>query len=95
MSHYAAAKAGIIAITKSLALEVSQHNVQVDAIGPGPFETAMVEHLTEERKSAKMRELPLGRFGQPEEVIPTALLLASEPVAISSSVRRWVPTVAL
>jgi 3-oxoacyl-[acyl-carrier protein] reductase len=79
MSHYAAAKAGVIAFTKSLALEVSQHNVLVNAIAPGPFETAMVAGLTDEWKNAKMRELPLGRFGQPEEVAPTALLLASEP----------------
>lgn len=79
MSHYAAAKAGVIGFTKSLALEVSKHNVLVNAIAPGPFETAMVADLTEEWKNAKMRELPLGRFGQPEEVAPTALLLASEP----------------
>lgn len=79
MSHYAAAKAGVIAFTKSLALEVSQHNVLVNAIAPGPFETEMVAGLTQEWKSAKMRELPLGRFGHPDEVAPTALLLASEP----------------
>lgn len=79
MSHYAAAKAGVIAFTKSLALEVSEHNVLVNAIAPGPFETTMVAGLTQEWKNAKMRELPLGRFGQPEEVAPTALLLASEP----------------
>ena len=79
MSHYAAAKAGVIAFTKSLALELSQYNVLVNAIAPGPFETAMVAGLTEEWKSAKMRELPLGRFGQPEEVAPTALFLASDP----------------
>jgi 3-oxoacyl-[acyl-carrier protein] reductase len=79
MSHYAAAKAGVIGFTKSLALEVSKHNVLVNAIAPGPFETPMVADLTEEWKNAKMRELPLGRFGQPEEVAPTALLLASEP----------------
>ena len=79
MSHYAAAKAGVIAFTKSLALEVSHHNVLVNAIAPGPFETAMVAGLTQEWKNAKMRELPLGRFGRAEEVAPTALLLASEP----------------
>ena len=51
----------------------------VNAIAPGPIETAMVANLTQEWKNAKMRELPLGRFGQAEEVAPTALLLASEP----------------
>jgi 3-oxoacyl-[acyl-carrier protein] reductase len=79
MSHYVAAKAGVIGFTKSLALEVSKHNVLANAIAPGPFETPMVAGLTEEWKNAKMRELPLGWFGQPEEVAPTALLLTSEP----------------
>lgn len=79
MSHYVAAKAGVIGFTKSLALEVAQHNVLVNAIAPGPIETAMVDGVTEQWKQAKMRELPLGRFGLAEEVEPTALLLASEP----------------
>lgn len=79
MSHYVAAKAGVIGFTKSLALEVAQHNVLVNAIAPGPIETAMVDGVTQEWKKAKMRELPLGRFGIAEEVAPTALLLASEP----------------
>lgn len=79
MSHYSAAKAGVIAMTKSLALEVSQHNVLVNVIAPGPFATNMVSGLTDEWRRAKMAELPLGRFGLPEEVAPTALLLASEP----------------
>lgn len=79
LAHYAAAKAGVIGMTKSLALEVAEHNVLVNAIAPGPFETAMVAGLTDEWRAAKMAELPLGRFGVPEEVAPTALLLASEP----------------
>jgi 3-oxoacyl-[acyl-carrier protein] reductase len=79
MSHYAAAKAGVIGFTKSLALEVAEHNVLVNAIAPGPIETAMVAGVTDEWKKAKMRELPLGRFGVAEEVAPSALLLASEP----------------
>lgn len=79
MSHYVAAKAGVIGFTKSLALEVAEHNVLVNAIAPGPIETAMVAGVSEEWKNAKMRELPLGRFGVVEEVAPSALLLASEP----------------
>jgi len=79
MSHYVAAKAGVIGFTKSLALEVVEHNVLVNAIAPGPIETTMVAGVTEEWKQAKMRELPLGRFGVAEEVAPSALLLASEP----------------
>lgn len=79
MSHYVAAKAGVIGFTKSLALEVAEHNVLVNAIAPGPVETAMVAGVTDEWKQAKMRELPLGRFGVVAEVAPSALLLASEP----------------
>lgn len=67
------------AIAKALALEVAGHGVLVDAIAPGPVETAMVEGITEEWKAAKRAELPLGRFGRPDEVAPTAVLLASTP----------------
>ncbi|SEH01142.1 3-oxoacyl-[acyl-carrier protein] reductase [Nonomuraea solani] len=79
LTHYAAAKAGVIGLTKSLALEVAEHNVLVNAIAPGPVETPMVAGITEEWKSAKRAELPLGRFGRPEEVAPTAVLLATDP----------------
>jgi 3-oxoacyl-[acyl-carrier protein] reductase len=79
LAHYSAAKAGVIGLTKSLALEVAEHGVLVNAIAPGPIDTPMVEGITEEWKTAKRRELPLGRFGRPEEVAPTAVLLASDP----------------
>jgi len=79
LSHYAAAKAGVIGFTKSVALEVSQHNVLVNAIAPGPIHTPLVEGISERWKQAKAAELPLRRFGEPEEVAPTAVLLASEP----------------
>ncbi|HWN36315.1 MAG TPA: SDR family oxidoreductase [Pseudonocardia sp.] len=79
LAHYAAAKAGVIALTKSLALEVSARGVLVNAIAPGPIDTPMVEGITEDWKRAKRAELPLGRFGRPEEVAPTAVLLASDP----------------
>jgi 3-oxoacyl-[acyl-carrier protein] reductase len=79
LCHYAAAKAGVIGFTKSLALEVSAQNVLVNAIAPGPIETALVEGISQAWKTAKARELPLGRFGRAEEVAPVAVLLASEP----------------
>ncbi|WP_225773663.1 SDR family NAD(P)-dependent oxidoreductase [Pseudomonas sp. Marseille-Q5115] len=79
LCHYAAAKAGVIGFTKSLALEVSQHNVLVNAIAPGPIDTALVEGISQAWKTAKAKELPLGRFGRAEEVAPVAVLLASEP----------------
>jgi 3-oxoacyl-[acyl-carrier protein] reductase len=79
LTHYSAAKAGVIGLTKALALEVAEHGVLVNAIAPGPVHTAMVDGISEEWKTAKQAELPLGRFGTPQEVAPTAVLLASTP----------------
>ena len=79
LSHYAAAKAGVIGFTKSVALEVSQHNVLVNAIAPGPIRTPMVDGISESWKQAKAAELPLRRFGEPDEIAPTAVLLALDP----------------
>lgn len=79
LSHYAAAKAGVIGFTKSLALEVSKDNVLVNAIAPGPIETPLVDSISQEWKAAKAKELPLGRFGKAAEVAPIAVLLASDP----------------
>lgn len=79
LCHYAAAKAGVIGFTKSLALEVSASNVLVNAIAPGPIETPLIDGINSAWKQAKAAELPLGRFGRAEEVAPVALLLASEP----------------
>ena len=77
VSHYSASKAGIIGLTKSLAREVSHRGVLVNAIAPGPIETPLLERETEEWRSAKLAELPIGRFGTVDEVTPTAVLLAS------------------
>jgi 3-oxoacyl-[acyl-carrier protein] reductase len=79
LCHYAAAKAGVIGFTKSLALELAGANVLVNAIAPGPIETPLVDGISASWKEAKAAGLPLGRFGRPEEVAPTALLLASDP----------------
>nr|WP_145145838.1 SDR family NAD(P)-dependent oxidoreductase [Pseudomonas duriflava] len=79
LTHYAAAKAGVIGFTKSLALEVGKSNVLVNAIAPGPIETPLVDGISQDWKIAKAKELPLGRFGRPDEVAPVAVLLASDP----------------
>lgn len=79
LCHYAAAKAGVIGLTKSLALEVAHLNVLVNAIAPGPIDTPMLADISNSWKTAKAGELPLGRFGYAHEVAPTALLLASDP----------------
>ncbi|MER6628053.1 SDR family NAD(P)-dependent oxidoreductase [Streptomyces sp. NPDC000987] len=79
LTHYCAAKAGVLGLTKALALEVARDGVLVNAIAPGPIETPLVDGISEDWKRAKRAELPLGRFGTPEEVAPTAVLLASSP----------------
>ncbi len=78
MVHYSASKAGVIGLTKALAREVSARGVHVNAIAPGPILTDMMAEETEEWAAKKLAELPMGRFGQPEEVAPTAVFLASD-----------------
>ncbi|MCX2753275.1 MULTISPECIES: SDR family NAD(P)-dependent oxidoreductase [unclassified Gordonia (in: high G+C Gram-positive bacteria)] len=79
LAHYAAAKAGVIAMTKSISLETAGRGVLVNAIAPGPIDTPMVEGIDDGWKRDKRAELPLGRFGRPEEIAPAAVLLASDP----------------
>lgn len=76
--HYSAAKAGIIGLTKALAREVSADNIRVNAVAPGPISTDLVMELSEAWRRAKAAELPLGRFGEPEEVAATVAFLASD-----------------
>jgi 3-oxoacyl-[acyl-carrier protein] reductase len=75
--HYSAAKAAIIGITKSLAREVSAQGVRVNAVAPGPINTPLVMALSQDWRDAKAKELPLGRFGEPDEVAATVSFLAS------------------
>ncbi len=78
VGHYAASKAGVIGLTKSLAREVSLRGVLVNAIAPGPIDTPLLRSETEEWRNGKLMELPIGRFGTVDEVTPTAILLASQ-----------------
>jgi 3-oxoacyl-[acyl-carrier protein] reductase len=78
VAHYSASKAGVIGLTKALAREVSHRGVLVNAIAPGPITTPLLDSETEEWRSAKLAELPIRRFGDVDEVTPTAVLLASE-----------------
>ena len=76
MAHYAAAKAGILGLTRSLSYEVAADNIVVNAICPGPIDTDM--KLPPEWASKKQNELVVKRQGKVEEIAPTALLLACE-----------------
>lgn len=78
LTHYCAAKAGVVGFTRSLAYEGAPHGVLVNAIAPGPVETPLLAGLSDDWRAMKKAQLPLGRFGQVDEIAPTALLLASE-----------------
>jgi 3-oxoacyl-[acyl-carrier protein] reductase len=80
--HYSAAKSAIIGLTKSLAREVSRQGVRVNAVAPGPIETPLVRALSDDWRRAKAAELPLGRFGEPEDVAATVAFLASDEAKI-------------
>ena len=76
--HYSAAKAGIIGMTKALAREVSKQGVRVNAVAPGPINTPLVRALSDDWRAAKAAELPLGHFGEPEDVAETVAFLCSD-----------------
>ncbi len=77
--HYAAAKAGMIGFTKSLARELGQYGITCNCIAPGPIITQLMGEVSQEWFDAKAKELVLPRFGTVEEVVPSAIFLASEP----------------
>lgn len=76
--NYAASKAGLVGLTKSLAKEVSSRGVRVNAIAPGFIDTAMTEALGQEARSRLFALIPLGRAGAPAEVASVAVFLASD-----------------
>ena len=80
--HYSAAKAGIIGLTKALSREVSARGVRVNAVAPGPINTELVMALSDDWREAKASELPLGRFGEPEDVAATVAFLASDEARV-------------
>jgi Dehydrogenases with different specificities (related to short-chain alcohol dehydrogenases) len=80
--HYSAAKAAIIGMTKSLAREVSAQGVRVNAVAPGPINTPLVMALSKDWREAKAKELPLGRFGEPDEIAATVSFLASPEASL-------------
>ncbi len=75
--HYAASKAAILAITRSFARILAPERIRVNAVTPGPIESATTARLSPEAWSGLDRAVPLGGFGQPVDVAPTIVLLAS------------------
>jgi 3-oxoacyl-[acyl-carrier protein] reductase len=76
-TNYAAAKAGIIGFTKSLALEVASRGITANAIAPGFIETEMTDMIEENRREELISGIPLGRLGKPEDIAATVVFLAS------------------
>ena len=76
-TNYAAAKAGIIGFSKSLAREVGSRNITVNCIAPGFIDTDMTRALSESQRGALVQQIPLGRLGRPEDVAAAAAFLAS------------------
>ena len=77
-ANYAASKAGIIAFTKSAAKELAKRNIRVNAVAPGFIRTRMTEQVAAEIQQKVLENIPLGRFGEPEEVAQAVAFLASE-----------------
>jgi 3-oxoacyl-[acyl-carrier protein] reductase len=77
-ANYAASKAGLIGMTKSLARELASRTITVNAVAPGYIETAMTAVLTDEQKKANAQYIPLGRVGTDVEVAHAVAFLASE-----------------
>jgi 3-oxoacyl-[acyl-carrier protein] reductase len=77
--HYSASKAGVLGLTRAMALALAPHRIRVNAIAPGLTDTAQPRYgNTEEQIAERAREIPLGRIAQPEEIARIAVFLASE-----------------
>lgn len=77
-AHYAAAKAGLLGLTKASARELARYGITVNAVAPGPIETEWVTDLPAPRREALTARVPLGRFGTPEEVAEVVAWLCSD-----------------
>lgn len=77
-ANYAASKAGIIGLTKSVAKELASRNITVNAIAPGYVETPMTEVLSDQVKEQIRANIPMGRFAKPEDIAQAAVFLASD-----------------
>lgn len=80
-ANYAAAKAGLLGLTRSVARELAPRNVTCNAVAPGPITTAMTDDLSADWRDAAAAAVPLGRFGTPEEVAAVIAFLCSDRAA--------------
>ncbi len=80
-ANYSASKAGMIGLTKSVARELATRNITVNAVAPGFIETEMTAVLSDAVKEAAVKQIPAGRFGQPEDIANMVKYLASDEAA--------------
>lgn len=76
--NYCAAKAGVIGMTKSIALELASRNITANVVAPGFIDTDMTKALNEEHRAALLKQIPMGTIGQPEDIANAVLFLVSE-----------------
>lgn len=77
-ANYAAAKAGVVTLTKVLSKELARRNIRVNAVAPGVINTEMGQSIPEENRKVMLTNIPLGRFGEPEEIANVVLFLCSD-----------------
>jgi 3-oxoacyl-[acyl-carrier protein] reductase len=80
-AHYAAAKAGLLGLTKTTARELAAQGITCNAVAPGIIATELIADMDEKRAAAMRARIPLGRFGAPEEVAPLVAWLCSDAAA--------------
>ncbi|MBV9967688.1 MAG: SDR family oxidoreductase, partial [Alphaproteobacteria bacterium] len=80
-ANYAAAKAAMIGMTKSLAAEVATRGITVNCIAPGMVQTAMIDKLAEGQRARLLAAIPMARLGLPADIAPAAIYLASAEAA--------------
>lgn len=85
-ANYAAAKAGVEGMSRALAKELGSRNITVNCVAPGFIDTDMTRALTEEQTNALHQQIPLGRFGEPEDVAAAVAFLASRQAAYITGV---------
>jgi 3-oxoacyl-[acyl-carrier protein] reductase len=81
VANYAASKAGVLGLTKCLALELAPRNITVNAVCPGFIDTEMTQSIPDTVLQSYLDKIPLGRSGTPEDVAATVLFLASQGAA--------------
>lgn len=83
-ANYSAAKAGVVGLTKTLAIELGKKNITANAIAPGFINTEMTRIIPEDRKKVMLAEIPVGRPGEPEEIAAVVAFLASDEAGFVS-----------